>query len=64
MAHLNTSQAAERLGVSARFLEDARAAGTGPAYFRLGRRIAYAAADLDAWLSAQRRPPMTEVNHG
>lgn len=31
--------------------------GTGPAYYRLGRKIIYRGADLNAWANAQRIEP-------
>ena len=64
--HINTPrrlserEAAEYLGpVSVRTLQDWRTKGAGPAYSRLGRRIAYDIADLDAFLYQQRVEPKT-----
>ena len=34
---------------------------TGPAYIRIGRRIGYHGTDLNAYLSAQRTDPSSEV---
>lgn len=31
--------------------------GTGPVYYRLGRKIVYRGADLNAWANAQRVDP-------
>lgn len=57
---LSEREAAEYLGpVSVRTLQDWRNRGTGPAYTRLGRRIAYDVADLDAFLAAERVEPKT-----
>lgn len=57
MAMLAPKQAAARLGVSVRALEEWRAAGTGPAWYRLGRLVQYSAGDLDAWLQSRRVEP-------
>jgi transcriptional regulator with XRE-family HTH domain len=45
--HLSQEQLAERLGVSQRTLEGWRYRGRGPAYLRLGGRIAYRLADVE-----------------
>jgi transcriptional regulator with XRE-family HTH domain len=45
--HLNQKQLAQRLGVSQRTLEGWRHRGRGPAYLRLGGRIAYRLADVE-----------------
>jgi len=59
---LSEREAAEYLGpVSVRTLQDWRNQGTGPAYARLGRRIAYDIADLDAFLASQRVEPKAGV---
>lgn len=55
---LSEREAAAYLGpVSVRTLQDWRAKGVGPTYTKLGRRVAYAVADLDAYLAAQRVEP-------
>ena len=45
--HLNQRQLAQRLGVSQRTLEGWRYRGKGPAYLRLGGRIAYRLTDVE-----------------
>ncbi len=35
--------------------------GTGPAFYRLGRKIIYRGADLNAWAEANRVDPGNEV---
>lgn len=35
--------------------------GMGPAYYKLGRKIIYRGADLNAWADANRVNPATEV---
>ena len=46
---LNTEQAAFYLGLSARKLQQMRAAGTGPCFRRHSRYVRYHIDDLDAW---------------
>ena len=50
----DTDGAALRLGLAASTLEKLRVTGGGPAYLKLGRRVRYEAADLDAWKAARR----------
>lgn len=52
---LSTGDAAERLGVSGSYLNKLRVTGGGPAFLKIGARVAYDPADLVAWLDAQRR---------
>jgi predicted DNA-binding transcriptional regulator AlpA len=46
---LRTPEAAHLLGLSHRTLEKHRTYGTGPVYRKIGGRVIYAAADLQAW---------------
>ncbi len=55
--YLNTTEAAEYLGVSPQFLEGARHRGEGPPYSRLVRRVKYIRTDLDAWMQKRRCDP-------
>lgn len=48
---LRTPQAAARLGVSKSYLEKQRCIGTGPAYVKIGRLVAYREEDLIAWVA-------------
>jgi predicted DNA-binding transcriptional regulator AlpA len=52
---LNTRQAAERCGLSARTLEKYRITGGGPPFIRLGGAVRYQLEDLDAWIASNRR---------
>ena len=52
---LDTTQAAESLGLSARTLEGFRQSGRGPHYVKLGRRTMYAPEDLAAWVESRKR---------
>lgn len=47
--YVRTDEAALFLGLSRRTLEKHRTYGTGPAYRKLGGRVVYALADLEAW---------------
>jgi excisionase family DNA binding protein len=50
---LRTREAAEYLGLSPSYLEKLRAIGGGPRFAALGRAVAYAQQDLDAWAAAR-----------
>lgn len=52
---LRTDEAAEYCGSSTSTFEKLRLYGGGPRYVKLGRRVVYDPADLDAWLAANRR---------
>lgn len=52
---LRTEEAARWLGLSGRTLEKHRCTGTGPAYRKLGGRVVYLLADLEAWIDAGAR---------
>jgi hypothetical protein len=51
---LTPAEAAARLNVPEVRLRNWRRFNKGPASFRLGGRIRYTAADLDAWVTEQR----------
>lgn len=55
MHHLRVAEAAEHLRLSKSTLDKLRCHGGGPTYFKLGRAIVYAQADLDTWMAARRR---------
>ncbi|KQW72235.1 transcriptional regulator [Phenylobacterium sp. Root77] len=46
---LRTPEAARFLGLSGRTLEKHRTFGTGPSYKKIGGRVVYAMAELQAW---------------
>jgi predicted DNA-binding transcriptional regulator AlpA len=52
---LRTAEAAEYCSSSKSTLEKLRVYGGGPAYIKMGSRVVYDVADLDAWMSARRR---------
>lgn len=51
---LDTRAAAARTGLTVGTLATYRSMGVGPPFRRIGRRIVYDPAELDAWLSAER----------
>lgn len=61
---LRTPDAAVHLGLSARTLEKHRCYGTGPIFRKLGGRIVYAIADLDAWAELGARNSTTDPGRG
>ena len=52
---VNTNGAADYIGWSASSLNKLRVKGGGPRYIKLGARVVYDTADLDAWLAVHRR---------
>jgi excisionase family DNA binding protein len=52
---MTTTEAAAYCGSSKSTLEKLRVYGGGPAFIKMGSRVVYDVADLDAWLSARRR---------
>jgi len=53
--HLNTAEAAQRLGVSTSYLNKLRLTGGGPVFMKLGAKVVYSPADLSAWAASRRR---------
>lgn len=53
--------AADLTGLSVSTLNKMRLTGDGPAYLKLGRRVAYDLADLDSWLASKRRHSTSEA---
>jgi excisionase family DNA binding protein len=52
---LTPAEAAEFLRTGVRTIERWRSTGGGPAYLKVGRKVAYRVEDLEAWLARQRR---------
>jgi predicted DNA-binding transcriptional regulator AlpA len=46
---------AERIRLAEKTLANMRSRGDGPPFYKLGSRIVYDDADVDAWLAARRR---------
>lgn len=61
IGYLNTPQAARFLSLSHRTLEKHRTYGTGPVYRKIGGRVVYAVADLEAWSERGVRTSTSEV---
>lgn len=60
---LRAPEAAAYVGLSASTLAKMRLRGDGPFYSKAGPRVViYDRADLDAWLSGQRRRSTSEAN--
>lgn len=62
--YLRTPDAALLLGLSARTLEKHRCFGTGPLYRKLGGRIVYDLADLEAWAALGTRRSTSDPGQG
>ena len=50
---LDTQAAAERVGLARATLAKLRVTGGGPPFIKLGARVLYESADLEAWVAAQ-----------
>ena len=53
--YLDTRAAAAHLGLSPRTLDRYRVSGEGPEFYKLGTRVRYRLADLEAWAESRRR---------
>lgn len=53
--YLTTPQASERLTLAVSTLEKLRVTGGGPKFLKLGRRVVYTIADLDAYATGGAR---------
>lgn len=51
----DTKSAAEKMQLRPKTLENWRSRGFGPAFLKLGARVVYDDADLDAWIASRRR---------
>lgn len=54
-SRLPVKEAAAYSDVSVSFLNRARLTGDGPEFLKLGSKVMYETADLDAWLASRRR---------
>jgi excisionase family DNA binding protein len=61
MQLLSVEQASEYLGIPKATLAKMRWAGTGCRFVKLGRKVYYRPADLDAWISANERSSTSET---
>jgi predicted DNA-binding transcriptional regulator AlpA len=62
--YLRTPDAALHLGLSGRTLEKHRCFGTGPKFHKLGGRVVYSVADLDAWAARGRKKSTFDTGTG
>jgi hypothetical protein len=62
--YLRTAEAARHLSLSPRTLEKHRTYGTGPAYRKIGGRVVYAVADLNAWADVGIRTSTSDPGSG
>jgi len=62
--YLRTPEAARFLGLSHRTLEKHRTYGTGPVYRKIGGRVVYVLADLEAWAEQGRASSTSDPAHG
>lgn len=52
---LTVQEAANRLSISASYLNKLRCFGGGPIFIRLGKAVRYLPSDLDAWVEENKR---------
>jgi predicted DNA-binding transcriptional regulator AlpA len=62
--HLDTKEAAARLGLSPITLEGWRVQGKGPRYLKIGRRVFYPENEIKAFLKDCLRSSTSEKKHG
>lgn len=53
MARVNEKDAAKYLGMSVKWMQQARCYGRGPKYVKIGRSVRYNIADLDAYIASR-----------
>jgi len=59
---MNSREAARYLGLARATLAKMRCLGGSPTFMRLGRKIVYARADLDLWLSERRASSTSDAD--
>lgn len=59
---LTTKEAAAKVGCAPITLAKLRCHGGGPLFFKVGRSVRYAPADLDEWLATKRRASTSALN--
>ena len=60
---LSTPDAANYCGSTASTFEKFRLTGAGPVYSKLGKRVVYSIADLDAWIASNRRRSTSDTGN-
>lgn len=58
---IDTHAAAAYCGSSVSTMEKLRVYGGGPAFIKIGRRVSYDPADLDAWLALNKRRSTSDL---
>lgn len=61
--YLRTPEAARFLSLSHRTLEKHRCYGTGPRYSKVGGRVVYSVADLQAWVDRGMKASTSDPGH-
>lgn len=62
--YLDTQDAAERMDLSPRTLEQWRVKGGGPPFMKIGGGVRYDRADLDQWLASRKRRSTSDPGPG
>lgn len=60
---MSVDEASERLGIPKATLAKMRWAGTGSKFIKIGRKVYYRPADIEAWLDDQARSSTSERPH-
>lgn len=63
LVYLSNDEAAAYLTLSPRTLEKQRVIGGGPRFRKLGRRVVYAVADLEAWVGERACDTTSDPNY-
>lgn len=53
LAAIDTNELARRLGLAPITVQQQRARGDGPPFFRVGRSVRYRVRDVEAWIAAR-----------
>lgn len=53
----DTREQASRIGIAAKTLDNWRSQRIGPPHYKVGSRVVYDDAEVDAWLAARRVDP-------
>ncbi|MGJ8562466.1 MAG: helix-turn-helix transcriptional regulator [Alphaproteobacteria bacterium] len=60
-SNLSADQAADILGIAKSTLSKLRLSGEGPAFIKMGRRVAYRPEDLELWVNQNRRQSTSDL---
>lgn len=60
-SNLSAEQAANFLGLAKSTLSKMRLSGGGPAFIKMGRRVAYRPEDLEKWINENRRKSTSDL---